>query len=103
MRMSDGALSRGAGIAGTVLSGVALLSCWAAAAMLVRFGRAALAAGGMPPAALQAAVEAAMSPDLPGRLLHWAEGACALGAAAALALSAAEGTWWLSRRLSRPR
>jgi hypothetical protein len=84
----------------TWCNAVALALCWIGALCLFVSGHAALMAGGRPPLRMQAAIDAVMSPALPDRLASWGWGVLAMGFAGALVLSAAEGTWWMARRVS---
>lgn len=78
---------------------LALLLCWGAAIHFLAAGRAALAAGGYPPLAPHALLAAVMAPGAAYRVLDWTAGAAEIGLAGVLALSAAEGSWWLLRRV----
>jgi hypothetical protein len=88
----------------TVVNVVALTACWLAVAWLASWGHAHLAGLTWPDATSSAVADAAARPsETMRRAAGVCLGVCALGVAAALALSAAEGTWWISRRLSRAR
>lgn len=78
---------------------VGLVACWGFALYFYSAGRSALAAGGHPPLALHAILDAAVQTATLYRMLDWASGLVELGLAGVLAVSAAEGTWWLARRL----
>lgn len=95
------ALARVSSCTETILSAVALAACWWAALWLLSSGRSALSAAGHPPTAIDQAVAAVSDPNLLERLGNWGWGAVCIAVAGALALSAAEGTWWLFRRVSR--
>lgn len=101
MRVFRGSLfSRTLAAAEIAMNAAALVACWYVAARLLSWGRASLRAAGDPPASLAAAWEM-VGPDLPARALDLGGAAAALAASAVLGYSAAEGTWWLLRRLAR--
>ena len=83
------------------MNAAALIICWFAALRFAWVGRAELGAGGAFPDGIRAACDAILDPGTLDRAMHWAWGALSIGVAGALALSAAEGTWWLARRISR--
>lgn len=85
----------------TWLNGVALAACWIAVVILPFAGFNNLAAGGPLPHGIQAAMAAATAGDAPARLVRWMWGITEITAAVVFALSAAEGSWWMARRLCR--
>jgi hypothetical protein len=82
----------------------ALALCWMAVAWLALWGRAHLAAIQWPqPSAWDVAGAVGRPVETCRRLADGCLGLSAIAAASAIALSAAEGTWWMSRRLARGR
>jgi hypothetical protein len=105
---------RGLDVVEFLLNTAGLVACWYVAWRLVNAGRGFLSAGGPPPIVLRllefnhtahdiavVAVSVFTTPGLSGMAADWAGGSLALIVAAILAFSAAEGTWWLLRRIGR--
>lgn len=89
-------------LAAIEFNAAALGLCWWATWRLAGTGRSAIEAAGQLPLALDSALAAALAPDAIPRVGSLALGVLCLVVAAVLAVSAAEGTWRLLRRIARP-
>lgn len=88
----------------TWLNAVALGACWVAALFFLAHGWSDVAAARLPPGGPRE-VLAALWGTPPTDVARWAwtlaRGVAELGVSGVLAFSAAEGSWWIARRLGR--
>ena len=82
---------------------IGLAVCWSAALWLLHYGEAAWAEAALStvPRTVAGVAALAAMPDTPARIGALALAVPSLVAAAILGFSAADGTWWLGRRLAR--
>lgn len=83
------------------VSAAAAAACWWGASACARRVSDAWAAAGAPPLTVEGALALAGDPVLAQRLWLWGTAAVLAAVGAALAVSAAHGTWWTARRLTR--
>ena len=78
---------------------ILLAAAWWVTWMLGSRGIEAVRIAGRPPISLEGAQWLASDPQIIERLLLWGEAFVVIPTAAVVAVSAAQGTWWLLRRL----